>query len=132
MSSLKAAFPILKEGNSVGTITAASSSKLADGAAALILASGKFCTTNNILPIARIVAYAESTQESALFGISPALAIKKLISKQNKYTLGDIDLFEINEAFAVVTLANIKILGIPTEKCNILGGSVAIGHPLGR
>lgn len=96
-----------------------------------MLASESFCQQHGISPIARIVGYAEATQDPYSFGTSPALAIQQLLQKHPEYTLDSIDLFEINEAFSVVTLANLKLLGIPHDCCNVFGGAVALGHPLG-
>ena len=114
-----------------GSITAASSSKLSDGAAVLFLASKQFCQNHQLTPIAFIHGYAECTQEKEKFGLSPELAIRKCLMKAGNIGIEQIDLFEINEAFSVVALANIKRLLISKDICNVLGGAVAIGHPLG-
>lgn len=113
-----------------GTVTAANASPMNDGASALLLAGDEFMYMNNLKPPARIVAYAEAEQDPLFFTTTPILAAEKVL-KRAGLTLGDIDFFEINEAFAVVPLAFIKVLNIPVEKVNIFGGAVALGHPLG-
>jgi acetyl-CoA C-acetyltransferase len=113
-----------------GTVTAANASPLSDGASALILASIEAANKQNIKPMAKIVAYAEAEQDPTFFTTTPVLATQKVLAKAG-LTLADIDFFEVNEAFAVVPLAYIKILEIPSEKVNINGGAVALGHPLG-
>ncbi len=113
-----------------GTITAANASNLNDGAAALILASKEAVEKHNLKPIAKIIAYADTALAPEWFTIAPAEAIKKALRMAN-LTLNDIDFFEINEAYAAVVIANQKILGLNTNKVNIYGGAVAMGHPLG-
>jgi acetyl-CoA C-acetyltransferase len=113
-----------------GTVTAANASPMNDGASALILASEAFIKKNNIKPIAKIVAYAEAEQDPTFFTTTPVLATKKVLEKAN-LSLTEIDFFEVNEAFAVVPLAFMKLLDIPIEKMNVFGGAVALGHPLG-
>jgi acetyl-CoA C-acetyltransferase len=113
-----------------GTVTAANASPMNDGASALILAGEDFVNAKNLKPIARIVAYAEAEQDPMFFTTTPVLATQKVLQKAN-LTLADIAYFEVNEAFAVVPLAYIKLLEIPTEKVNAFGGAVALGHPLG-
>lgn len=124
MRSLKPAF------SADGTVTAANASPMNDGASALILASESYVKNNSIQPIARIVAYAEAEQEPLFFTTTPVLATQKVLEKAN-LSLNDIDYFEVNEAFAVVALAYIRLLGISNEKVNVFGGAVALGHPLG-
>ena len=111
-----------------GTITAANASKLNDGAAALILSSAKGAAGKK--PLARIIGWATHSQEPKWFTTAPAGAIDKLLKKTG-WTKDSVDLFEINEAFAVVSLAVAKLAGLPQEKINIFGGAVALGHPLG-
>lgn len=113
-----------------GTITAANASTINDGAAAIVIASELALTTHNLVPMARIVAQASFAQDPAWFTTAPVDAIRRVVSKAG-LTLDDIDLFEINEAFAVVTLAAQDKLGIPMEKINVHGGAVALGHPIG-
>jgi len=113
-----------------GTVTAANASTINDGAAALVVASEEWAAANGKTPLARIVATAQHSQKPVEFTTAPIGAIEKVLEKAD-LTLDDIDLFEINEAFAVVSLAAQDALGIPTEKLNVNGGSVAIGHPIG-
>ncbi|MBI4056778.1 MAG: acetyl-CoA C-acyltransferase [Elusimicrobia bacterium] len=119
--------PAFKPG---GTITAANASKLNDGAAALILTSGPKSKELEAKPLARIVGWATYSQEPEWFTTAPAGAIKALLQKVG-WDLKSVDLFEINEAFSVVTLAVCKLVGIPKEKVNVHGGAVALGHPIG-
>jgi acetyl-CoA C-acetyltransferase len=113
-----------------GTITAANASTINDGGSAVILMSGEEVKKRGIKPFARIVSYADAEQEPVWFTTTPRLAMEKALQKA-KLTLKDIDFVEINEAFAVVALANAKLMGIPLEKLNVFGGAVALGHPLG-
>ncbi len=113
-----------------GTITAANASKINDGAAGIIIASEEAVKKYNLKPLARIVSYADAAKNPEWFTIAPTDAINFALKKANM-TIDQIDLFEINEAFAVVSIANEKLLGIPREKLNVLGGAVALGHPLG-
>jgi acetyl-CoA C-acetyltransferase len=113
-----------------GTVTAANASSLNDGASAVLLMCDDEAKSRGVKPLARIVAYADAELDPIDFPIAPAEAITKALKRAGK-TLADIDLFEINEAFAVVVLANQKILGIPSEKINIAGGGVSLGHPIG-
>lgn len=122
--SLKPAFE--KE----GTITAANASKINDGAAAIVLMSETEAKKRNLKPLARIVASATFAQDPKYFTTAPVGAIKKCLEKAN-LKIEDIDAFEINEAFANVTMAAQKSLNIPMEKINIRGGAIAIGHPIG-
>ncbi len=114
-----------------GTITAANASKLNDGASALILASADAVAKYNLKPVAKIVAYADAAHAPEWFTTAPAKAVDKALEKAN-LTKEDINFWEFNEAFAVVGLANVKILGLNPEKVNIYGGAVALGHPLGN
>jgi acetyl-CoA C-acetyltransferase len=111
-----------------GTITAANASKLNDGAAALVLSSAKGAAGKK--PLARIAGWATYSQEPKWFTTAPAGAVDKLLKKTG-WTKESVDLFEVNEAFAVVTLAVAKLGGLPLEKINVHGGAVALGHPLG-
>jgi acetyl-CoA C-acetyltransferase len=125
MRTLKPAF--LKDG---GTVTAANASKINDGAAAMVVTSADYAEKNGLKPIARIVAQITAAQEPEWFTTAPAKAID-LVLRRAKMTADDIDLFEINEAFAAVALAAMKDVNIPHEKLNVNGGAVALGHPIG-
>ena len=113
-----------------GTVTAANSSSINDGAAALMLMSEEKALELKLAPLARIVAQSSSSKLPEEFTTAPSDSIKKTLNKAD-LSLDDIDLFEINEAFAVVALVNKDLLGIPEEKLNINGGAVALGHPIG-
>jgi acetyl-CoA C-acetyltransferase len=113
-----------------GTVTAANASPMNDGASALILANSAFVKTNRLKPIARIIAYAEAEGEPEYFTTTPILATQKVLQKAH-LTINDIDFFEVNEAFAVVPLVYMKLLEISESRVNVLGGAVALGHPLG-
>ncbi|HHM24230.1 MAG TPA: thiolase family protein [Bacteroidetes bacterium] len=113
-----------------GTVTAANASKINDGAAALVVMAAEKAADLGLKPMARIVAQASYAQDPAWFTTAPAYAIQKVLKKAG-LELDDIDLFEINEAFAVVLLATQRMLDIPLEKINIHGGAVALGHPIG-
>jgi len=124
VSKLRAAFS--KE----GTVTAANASTLNDGASAVIVASKEAVEKHGLKPIAKIVSYADAAQESKWFTTSPSKALPIAIGKAG-LTNDDIDFWELNEAFSVVGLANIKLLGIDASKVDVNGGAVALGHPLG-
>ena len=113
-----------------GTVTAANSSKINDGAAALVLMSAEKARSLGLKPLAKIIASASAAKEPNWFTTAPADVIPKVLKKA-QLGINDIDLFEINEAFAVVTLAVNKIVGINVEKVNVNGGAVALGHPIG-
>ncbi|WP_124728537.1 acetyl-CoA C-acetyltransferase [Staphylospora marina] len=113
-----------------GSITAGNAPGVNDGAAALVLSSEEKAAELGVKPLARILGHAAIALEAKDFPITPAHAVKKLLAKHN-LEVKDIDLFEINEAFAAVALANAKLLGIPEEKLNVNGGAVALGHPIG-
>ena len=113
-----------------GTITPANASKINDGASALVLMSKEKAEELGVKPLARIVAYSSAAKDPAWFTTAPVDAIEKVLKKAGMRK-EDIDLFEINEAFAVVALATSKLGGIPIEKMNIHGGAVALGHPIG-
>ena len=113
-----------------GTVTAANASTINDGAAALILMSEEKAIALGLKPLAFIKSYADAAQEPKWFTTSPAKALPKALDKVGM-TVGDVDFFEFNEAFAVVGLANSKILGLDNDKVNVNGGAVSLGHPLG-
>lgn len=113
-----------------GTVTAANASTINDGAAALILMTEEKAKSLNIQPLAYINGYADAAQEPKWFTTSPAKALPKALAKAG-ISQDQVDFFEFNEAFAVVGLANAKILAIDTKKININGGAVSLGHPLG-
>ena len=113
-----------------GTVTAANASTINDGAAAMILMSEEKAISLGLKPLAYIKSYADAAQEPKWFTTSPALAIPKALKKAN-LSIEDVDYFEFNEAFAVVGLANSKILGLGDSKVNVNGGAVSLGHPLG-
>jgi len=113
-----------------GTVTAANASTINDGAAAIILMSEEKALSLGLKPLAYIKSYADAAQEPKWFTTSPALAIPKALKKAN-IAIEDVDYFEFNEAFAVVGLANSKILGLGDSKVNVNGGAVSLGHPLG-
>ncbi|HEY1020772.1 MAG TPA: thiolase family protein, partial [Flavisolibacter sp.] len=113
-----------------GTITAANASKINDGAAAHVLMSESEAKKRGIKPLAKIVAHGTFAHDPKYFTTAPVGAIKGALNKAN-LKVGDIDLWEINEAFAVVTQVAMKELEIPAAKVNVHGGAVAIGHPIG-
>jgi acetyl-CoA C-acetyltransferase len=113
-----------------GTVTAASSSSINDGAAALVMMRESKARELGLAPIARIVGHATHAQEPNLFTTAPIGSMQKLFKKTG-WTAGDVDLFEINEAFAAVPMAAMRDLGIPHDKVNIHGGACALGHPIG-
>jgi acetyl-CoA C-acetyltransferase len=113
-----------------GTVTAANASKINDGAAALVVMSAEHAKKVGVKPIARILAQASSAKKPEWFTTAPADVITKVLNKA-KLSVSDIDLFEINEAFAVVTLAVSKIVGLGLDKVDVNGGAVALGHPIG-
>jgi acetyl-CoA C-acetyltransferase len=113
-----------------GSVTAANSSKISDGAAALVVSSADWAKKNGAKPIARIVAQATHSQDPEWFTTAPAGAIEKVLAKAG-LGIGDIDLVEVNEAFAAVAMAVMKKSNIPHEKLNVNGGAVALGHPVG-
>jgi acetyl-CoA C-acetyltransferase len=124
LRSLKPAF------GEKGTITAGNASSINDGAAALVLASDRVCQTRSLKPIARVVGMATVSREPEWFTLAPIGALRKLLD-QVGWSVKNTDLFEINEAFSVVTMAAERDLAIPPEKVNIYGGAVALGHPIG-
>lgn len=113
-----------------GTITAANASKINDGAALVALASDEFVKNQGLKPLARVVAYGEVAQDPLLFPTAPIGAIRKVLA-QAQWTVDQVDLFEVNEAFAVVALVTAQALNIPLDKLNVHGGAIALGHPIG-
>jgi acetyl-CoA C-acetyltransferase len=113
-----------------GVLTAASSSKISDGAAALVLMSGQEAARRGLVPLARIVAHAGHAQAPEWFTTAPIKAIGNVMAKAG-WKVADVDLFEINEAFACVAMAPMTELGVPHDKLNVNGGAVALGHPIG-
>ena len=113
-----------------GTVTAANASTINDGAAVLVLMSEEKAKTLGITPLATLLSYADAAQEPQWFTTAPAKALPKALAKAN-LSQEEIDLFEFNEAFSVVGLANLKLLGLAAENVNVHGGAVSLGHPLG-
>ena len=113
-----------------GTVTAANASTINDGGAALILMSAEKAKELNIKPLAKIRSYADAAHEPKWFTTAPAKALPKALAKAN-ININEVDFFELNEAFSVVGLANMKILRLSKEKVNVNGGAVSLGHPLG-
>ncbi|MES2905208.1 MAG: acetyl-CoA C-acyltransferase [Pseudomonadota bacterium] len=113
-----------------GTITAATSSSISDGAAALVLTRQSVADAKGLTPVARIVAHAAHAQEPSAFTTAPVGAINKCLEKAG-WSIADVDLFEVNEAFACVAMFAMHDLGIPHDKINVHGGATALGHPIG-
>ncbi len=113
-----------------GTITAANASSISDGASALVLTSSDNAEKRGLKPLAKIVAYASNSQHPSEFTIAPVGAIQKVLNKTG-WNVSDVDLWEINEAFAMVTMCPIDEFGLDAEKVNINGGACALGHPVG-
>ncbi len=113
-----------------GTVTAANSSSISDGAAALVLTRLSIAEKHGLTPLAKIIAHSGFAQEPSWFTTAPIGAIEKLFSRTG-WSVSDVDLFEINEAFAVVTMAAMHDLKIPHDKVNVHGGACALGHPIG-
>ncbi len=124
LSSLKPAF------TKDGTVTAANASKINDGAAAVVLMSKEKAEALGVKPLARIVSFADASQEPEQFTTTPSKAIPKAITKAG-LTQGDIDYYEINEAFSVVCIANNQLMNLDPERVNVYGGAVSLGHPVG-
>ena len=116
--------------NKDGTVTAATSSSISDGAAALVMMTEAEAKKRGAKPLARIVAHASNAHEPEWFTTAPVGAIEKVLKKAG-WKASDVDLFEVNEAFAVVTMAAMKDVGIDPAKVNVNGGAVALGHPIG-
>ena len=125
IASLKPAF---RKDN--GTITAASSSSISDGAAALVVMDAADAARRRIAPLARIVAHATHSQAPEWFTTAPVGAIRTVLEKAG-WRVADVDLFEVNEAFAVVAMAPMRELGLPHDRLNVNGGACALGHPIG-
>ncbi|MEO7386943.1 MAG: thiolase family protein, partial [Gammaproteobacteria bacterium] len=113
-----------------GTVTAATSSSISDGAAAVLLMTASEAARRGLRPLARIVAQASHAQEPEWFTTAPAPAVRKVLAASG-WQVADVDLFEINEAFACVTMAAMQELGITHDKVNVNGGACALGHPIG-
>ncbi|WP_425659415.1 acetyl-CoA C-acyltransferase [Tenacibaculum ascidiaceicola] len=113
-----------------GTVTAANASTINDGAAALVLMSAEKAAELGLTPLAKIKGYADAAHEPKWFTTAPAKALPKALAKAG-VSIDDVDYFELNEAFSVVGLANMKILGLSADKVNVNGGAVSLGHPLG-
>ena len=124
ISTLRAAF------TKDGTVTAANASTINDGGAALVLMSLEKANELKITPLAKIKSYADAAHEPKWFTTAPAKALPKALAKANM-SIEDVDYFELNEAFSVVGLANMKLLNITDDKVNVNGGAVSLGHPLG-
>ena len=124
ISTLKPAF------RKDGTVTAASSSSISDGAAVVVLARESAAQAKGLSPVARLVAYASNAHEPEWFTTAPVGAIEKVLKKAG-WTAGDVDLYEVNEAFAAVTMAAIHDLKLDPNKVNVNGGACALGHPIG-
>src|SRR5258707_12397348 len=116
--------------NKDGTVTAATSSSISDGAAALVMMTESEAKKRGAKPLARIVAYASNAHEPERFTTAPVGAIEKGLKKAG-WKASDVDLFEVNEAFAVVTMAAMKDIGIPHDKVNVNGGAGGLGHAIG-
>jgi len=116
--------------NKDGTVTAATSSSISDGAAALVMMTESGAKARGAKPLARVVAYASNAHEPEWFTTAPVGAIEKVLKKAG-WKASEVDLFEVNEAFAVVTMAAMKDIGIDAAKVNVNGGAVALGHPIG-
>ena len=113
-----------------GTVTAANASSISDGAVALVMTRASVALARGLTPVARIVAHAAHAHEPAKFTTAPVPAIRKVLDKAG-WTIADVDLFEVNEAFAVVAMIAMRDLGIDRAKLNIHGGATALGHPIG-
>jgi acetyl-CoA C-acetyltransferase len=113
-----------------GTVTAANASSLNDGASAVVIMSAEKAKTLGVKPLAKIVAYAGFAQDPQWFTTAPAEGMRRVLKKAG-WSVGEVDLFEVNEAFGVVTLAAMKDLDIPAEKMNVWGGGISLGHPIG-
>jgi acetyl-CoA C-acetyltransferase len=124
MAALKPAF------DKAGTVTAANASTINDGAAALVLMSAEKAKALGVKPLARLVSYGGHAQEPVWFTTAPAEAMRRALKKAG-WDAGQVDLWEVNEAFAVVAMAAQKELGIPRDKLNVWGGAISLGHPIG-
>jgi len=126
LQKLRPAFPV----NGKGTVTAGNCSGINDGAAALVLMSGDEAAKRNLAPLARVVAWSHVGVDPAVMGIAPVKAVQLVLQKAN-WTIDDVDLFEINEAFAAQLVAIIRELKLNEAKVNVCGGGIAMGHPIG-
>lgn len=126
MRGMKPAF----KSDGTGTVTAPNASPLSDGACAVLLVSEQFMQQHSLTPMAKILGWGDAAQQPSKFTTAPALAIPKALKHAN-VAIEDVSAFEINEAFSVVALANLKLLGLSEERVNLHGGAVALGHPLG-
>lgn len=113
-----------------GTVTAVNASKINDGAAAMVLMSKKKMEELGLKPIAKLLAYADAEQDPDWFTTTPSVAVPMAVKKAG-LTMDQIDYFEVNEAFSVVAIANMREMNIPADKINVFGGAVALGHPIG-
>jgi acetyl-CoA C-acetyltransferase len=113
-----------------GTVTAGNASGLNDGAAAVVVTSGERAKALGKTPLARIVSYASAAVDPKVMGIGPVPAVRKALEK-GRLKISDIDLFELNEAFAAQSLAVLKELGLDSSRVNVNGGAIALGHPIG-
>jgi acetyl-CoA C-acetyltransferase len=113
-----------------GTVTAANASAINDGAAALLLMSAEKAKALGLKPLAKVLSYADAEQAPEWFTTTPSVALPRAVEKAG-LKMSDIGVFEINEAFSVVALANLQLMGLDGSKVNINGGAVALGHPLG-
>jgi acetyl-CoA C-acetyltransferase len=113
-----------------GTVTPANSSSISDGAAALVLASAAACKAHGLAPRARLLGHASHAQAPALFPTAPVPAARKLLDGLG-WSIGDVDLWEVNEAFAVVPMAFMREMALPRDRVNVNGGACALGHPIG-
>lgn len=113
-----------------GVTTAANASSINDGACAMVITSGSYAEKSGVEALGKIVGYAQHAQEPQWFTTAPAYAIEKLLDKHG-LKVGDVDLYEVNEAFAVVAMAVADKVGIPHDRLNVNGGAVALGHPIG-
>jgi acetyl-CoA C-acetyltransferase len=126
-SKTKTLKPVFKKD---GTVTAANASPLSDGAAAVVIVSEEYVQKHNLKPIAKILGWGDAAKAPSKFTTAPSLAMPKAL-KHAGVSQDQVDAFEINEAFSVVALANMKLLGLSEDKVNMHGGAVALGHPLG-
>lgn len=121
--------PVFAKGDSA-SVTAGNASGINDGAAALVLADSAFCEKHKLKKLARIVAFGQGALDPIEMGLGPVIAIPEVLKKA-QWTVDDVDLFELNEAFAVQSHICISQLGLPKEKINVSGGAIALGHPIG-
>ena len=131
IAALRPAFPLPGDAKGVvGSVTAASSSKLSDGAAALVVMSRARAQALGLRPLARIVAAADAELAPMSYPVAPAAAVRRALAVAGMQ-LRDLDVHEVNEAFAVVALANARLLNIDAARLNVHGGAISLGHPLG-